>query len=301
MKISPDPHTPIITSKKSKSTPVNPTPTPEPQPEVTSNESATQQKIRGWFSRVGISLSQLPKDGKSNRNELERREKLLAIQRASNLQSILNIALNVSISESSSDSLDPDWFFAFTSMAEEIYSPAMQELWGKIFAVEINRPGSFSLRSLQILKSLTHRDAKLFSKAASMASKRSNELIPRILVGFRNQKRWYSIFTQSTNEQINLASVGLSYPDLLALQDMKLLYVSEIEGGEYAQGQQSKWRCGNSSYVLTSKVSGTLLTYYKFSAVGAELFKLVPKADNSAYLDTLFTSLEKAFVISGRQ
>ncbi len=300
MKISPDPHTPIVTNKKSNSAPVKTTPIPEPQPQVTSNESVTQQKIRGWFSRVGISSSQIPKDKASNHNELERRKQLLAIQRASNLQAILNIALNVSISESSSDSLDPDWFFAFTSMAEEIYSPAMQELWGKIFAVEVNRPGSFSLRSLQTLKSLTHRDAKLFSKAASMASKRSNELIPRILVGYRNQKRWYSIFTQSSNEQINLASVGLSYPDLLALQDMNLLYVSEIEGGAYAQGQQSKWRCGTTNYTLTSKAEGTLLTYYKFTAVGAELFKLVPKADNSAYLDTLFGTLDKGFAISGK-
>lgn len=300
MKISPDPHTPIITNKKSNSATVKSASIPEPQSQVPNNGSVTQQKIRGWFSRVGISSSQIPKDKSSVRNELERRKELLAIQRTSNLQAILNIALNVSISESSSDSVDPDWFFAFTSMAEEIYSPAMQELWGKIFAVEVNRPGSFSLRSLQTLKSLTHRDAKLFSKAASMASKRSNELIPRILVGYRNQKRWYSVFTQTSNEQINLASVGLSYPDLLALQDMNLLYVSEIEGGTYALGQQSKWRCGTTNYALTCKADGTLLTYYKFTAVGAELFKLVPKADNSAYLDTLFGTLDKGFAISGK-
>ncbi|MEI8649773.1 DUF2806 domain-containing protein [Paraglaciecola sp. Hal342] len=75
--------------------------------------------------------------------------------------------------------LDPDWFYNFVNMAEEIHSPAMQELWGKIFAVETNRPGSFSLRTLLILKQLTHKDAQTFRRAVSLSSRRKGDTTPK--------------------------------------------------------------------------------------------------------------------------
>ena len=228
MKITPDPYTSSLPKTKR---PTEPTPASRND---NPNQSATQnvqqdtpthfvrQKILSWFSRVGISPS-MAKDPKSQRNTLERRKQIIELQKAANLQAVLNIALNVNITESENDGLDPDWFFAFSNMAEEIHSPGMQELWGKIFAVEVSKPGSFSLRSLQMLKLLTHRDAKVFAKAVSIASRRQHDTIPRILVGFHRKKGILSFFKRAVPEQLNLASVGLSYPDLLALQDMKLL------------------------------------------------------------------------------
>ena len=215
-----------------------------------------------------------------------------------NLQAVLNIALNVAITESQSDSLDPDWFFAFSSMAEEIYSQPMQELWGRIFAVEVSKPGSFSLRSLQLLKSLTHRDAQIFSKAVSMACRRQHDNVPRILVGYHKRRGVLSFLGPSAPQQINLAKMGLSYPDLLALQDMKLLYASEIESGEYEQGQQIFWRCGNESFTLEANRSGVALVYYKFTAVGSELAKLVSRKENSAYLPALKERLSNVFIVT---
>jgi uncharacterized repeat protein (TIGR03899 family) len=256
-----------------------------------------QQKILSWFSRVGISPSMSSPDPQREKQALARRKQILELQKASNLKAVLNIALNVSITESDSDNLDPDWFFAFSSLAEEIYSPAMQELWGKIFAVEISRPGSFSLRSLQLLKSLTHRDAKVFAKAVSIASRRNNDKVPRILVGFHRRKGLFSFLRRPVPEQVNLASVGLSYPDLLALQDMKLIYASEIESGEYTEGQQSSWRCGNENLQLESRTTGVALVYYKFTAVGSELYKLVSRHENQAYTKLLKSVLSEAFII----
>lgn len=297
MKITPDPYVPP-TNKPQKERVAEPVKEQKAQ-EHTINQTTTaphRQKILSWFSRVGISPSMASPDPQREKQALARRKQIIELQKASNLKAVLNIALNVSITESDNDSLDPDWFFAFSSLAEEIYSPAMQELWGKIFAVEISRPGSFSLRSLQLLKSLTHRDAKVFAKAVSMASRRQHDKVPRILVGYHRRKGWLS-FLRRPPEQINLASVGLSYPDLLALQDMKLLYASEIESGEYTQGQQSSWRCGNENLLLESKSSGVALVYYKFTAIGSELYKLVSRQDNQAYTKLLKSVLSEAFVI----
>tara|TARA_Y100000296_G_scaffold13412_1_gene15595 strand:+ start:664 stop:1572 length:909 start_codon:yes stop_codon:yes gene_type:complete len=259
---------------------------------------ASRQRMLSWFARVGISPSMMSPDPKKQKHALERRKQILETQKASNLQAVLNIALNVTINEQTSDNLDPDWFFAFSTMAEEIYSPPMQELWGKIFAVEVARPGSFSLRTLQLLKTLTHRDAQVFNKAVNVASRRNNDAVPRILVGYHKRKGLLSLLRRPVPEQINLANVGLSYPDLLSLQEMKLIYTSEIESGEYAEGQQVTWRCVNENISLTSKTSGVALVYYKFTSVGSELYKLVTKSPNEAYLTSIKSVLGEVFNVS---
>jgi uncharacterized repeat protein (TIGR03899 family) len=259
---------------------------------------ASRQRMLSWFARVGISPSMMSPDPKKQKHALERRKQILETQKASNLQAILNIALNVTINEQTSDNLDPDWFFAFSTMAEEIYSPPMQELWGKIFAVEVARPGSFSLRTLQLLKTLTHRDAQVFNKAANVASRRNNDTVPRILVGYHKRKGLFSLLKRPVPEQINLANVGLSYPDLLSLQEMKLIYTSEIESAEYDEGQQVTWRCVNENISLTSKTSGVALVYYKFTSVGSELYKLVTKSPNEAYLTSIKSVLGEVFNVS---
>ena len=259
---------------------------------------ASRQRMLSWFARVGISPSMMSPDPKKQKHALERRKQILETQKASNLQAVLNIALNVTINEQTSDNLDPDWFFAFSTMAEEIYSPPMQELWGKIFAVEVARPGSFSLRTLQLLKTLTHRDAQVFNKAVNVASRRSNDAVPRILVGYHKRKGLLSLLRRPVPEQINLANVGLSYPDLLSLQEMKLIYTSEIESAEYDEGQQVTWRCVNENISLTSKTSGVALVYYKFTSVGSELYKLVTKSPNEAYLTRIKSVLGEVFNVS---
>ena len=301
MKITPQHISPEI--KKTQKTEVNGTiaATSHPAAEKVANSTqtdASRQRMLTWFARVGISPSMLSPDPEKQKHALERRKQILETQKASNLQAVLNIALNVSINEQTSDNLDPDWFFAFSTMAEEIYSPPMQELWGKIFAVEVARPGSFSLRTLQLLKTLTHRDAQVFNKAANVASRRNNDTVPRILVGYHKRKGLFSLLKRPVPEQINLANVGLSYPDLLSLQEMKLIYASEIESGEYAEGQQVTWRCVNENISLTSKTSGVALVYYKFTSVGSELYKLVTKSPNEAYLTSIKSVLGEVFNVS---
>lgn len=281
-----------------KSTPQNNDTTPVERSPANNKVDMSRQRMLSWFARVGISPSMLSPDPKKQKHALERRKQILETQKASNLQAVLNIALNVTINEQTSENLDPDWFFAFSTMSEEIYSRPMQELWGKIFAVEVARPGSFSLRTLQLLKTLTHRDAKIFAKAVSIASKRNNDPVPRILVGYHKRKGLLSFLKRPVPEQLNLTAVGLSYPDLLSLQEMKLIYASEIESGEYNEGQKASLRCVNESINLTCRTPGVALVYYKFTPVGSELYTLVGKTPNESYITAIKTILAEVFDVS---
>lgn len=267
----------------------------------TTSQSSAQNaaRIQSLFAKVGIRTSVPLPDATAQRKEIDRRRDILALQRIKNLQAVMEVALSVSLPQSSTESVDPDWFFAFTQLAENIHSPAMQSLWGQIFAVEISHPGSFSLRSLETLKVLTQRDAKVFSRAVALSSRRLGDTVPRIIVGVHQRPSFWSMLSHRQPEPLNLATFGLSYPDILALTDMKLIFGSEIESGELAQTQSIQWRCGSQSYSLRPTRPGLALVYYKFTSVGAELSKLINRqaADAVPYLQALTQRLSSNFII----
>jgi uncharacterized repeat protein (TIGR03899 family) len=205
------------------------------------------------------------------------------------------ISMEVAVGDVAEENIDPDWFHSFIDLAENIYSPAMQELWGKILAVEVSRPGSFSLRSLETLKLITQRDAQLFSTACSLATRRVGDPAPRIIMHYHQRKTLSTLFFNHTSDPINLGSFGLSYPNLLTLIDLGLIIPSEIEGAEFPLSQAISFRCGESTFSLTAKRSGVALSYYKFSTTGSELYLLAKKHENTEYFNTLKQTLSRAF------
>ncbi|MDF2180331.1 TIGR03899 family protein [Aliiglaciecola sp. CAU 1673] len=264
----------------------------------TSDPNQIRNRISQWFAQAGIraGYKNLLEDSPSER--VARRQAMRQQRQLKNLESIMELALEFSPSQYKEEALDPDWFFSFIQMAEDIYSPAMQELWGKIFAVEVSQPGSFSLRSLNILKQLTQKDAKIFALATSMASRRKGDFSPRIFYGYYQKPSFLSLLSLHRSQQLNLAQYGLAYPDLLSLMDLGLIYSSEIESGEMDTSSRTEWRCGGESIHLAARSKGIILKYYKFTSAGAELCRLVPSKGNSAYLTALRQLLSSVFEVN---
>ncbi|WP_100658205.1 TIGR03899 family protein [Alteromonas flava] len=282
-------------SRPSKSTPS--------KPEASnSTKSERQQRsadtIRRWFAQIGVEESSGLDSNIDWIRQTHRREQLLAQQRLTNLQRVLEHAVSVNIESDHTDNLDPDWFFSFSRFAEDIHAPGMQTLWGKIIAVEVARPGSFSIQTLALLKQLTQKDARLFSKAASIASRRRHDSVPRLLVGYHQKPSVFTWFAASRSKHLNLAQHGITYPDLLALIDMGLLFSSEIETGELDPAKGEHWRCGDEQFELSPKKSGTALVYYKFTRIGSELYRLISRQPRADYCSDLFALLEHAFQIT---
>mgnify|MGYP000067723493 CR=1 FL=1 len=263
------------------------------------SRSATDnvQRIQSLFARVGISPSMIMPDEDTRQRAIKRRNDIQALAKIRNLQAVMEAAMGVSLTETSEEMVDPDWFYAFSQLAENIYSPAMQTLWGKIFAVEVSKPGSFSLRSLETLKALTQRDAAIFSRAASLSCVRQGDNEPLILTGYHQKPGFWAFLGQRQPESLNLASYGVSYPDLLALTDMKLIFASEIESGELEQGQSIKWRCGQETFHLVPNRQGLALVYYKFTSTGAELARLISRQSAAAYVNALKERFSGPFTI----
>ncbi|MFC3093628.1 TIGR03899 family protein [Alteromonas sediminis] len=229
----------------------------------------------------------------ANRNRRREEQKLM------NLSAILDLALDVVIADATAEAIDPDWLYAFADLAENIYSPDMQELWGKIFAVEISRPGSFSLKTLETLRRLTQKDAKIFTTACRLSSKRMGDPIPRIITDYHQRKTLSNWFITKRSLPVNLANYGLSYPSLLTLIDLGLIVSNEIESAEFPLNKSVTFRCGDKNVNIKAKRSGVALAYYKFTTVGAELSMLAKRHEHAEYLEDMKNVLSRVFIING--
>ena len=73
--------------------------------------------------------------------------------------------------EVSEEELDEDWITRFFRYAEDITTEHMQELWAKILAGEIEKPKSFSMRTLEILRNMSTEEAEIFQKFVNLSIK----------------------------------------------------------------------------------------------------------------------------------
>ncbi|MXY96506.1 MAG: DUF2806 domain-containing protein [Gemmatimonadetes bacterium] len=67
--------------------------------------------------------------------------------------------------------VEPDmaWTSSFSQAAQDISDEDMQELWARVLAGEVEKPGSTSVMTLGVLRNLDQRTAQLFKRLCSMA------------------------------------------------------------------------------------------------------------------------------------
>jgi hypothetical protein len=70
--------------------------------------------------------------------------------------------------EVSTDPVDEDWIVRFFGHAQDVSSEEMQTLWSKLLAGEVRRPGSFSLRCLDVVRNLSREEASNTRRSLAM-------------------------------------------------------------------------------------------------------------------------------------
>ena len=84
-----------------------------------------------------------------------------------NLAADGNNADNKNESESDDKKISFDWFMRFFEEARNISDEQVQDLWAKVLAGEIKSPGSFSLRFIETLKTLSKDEAEILQEISS--------------------------------------------------------------------------------------------------------------------------------------
>ena len=109
---------------------------------------------------------------------------------------------------------DDNWVASFCDSAKDISREEMQEIWAQVLAKEIQNPESVSIRTLEILKILDPKTARLFEKLCSMCFvvSKKNHIFNAIVPRFSEQAR------DST-----FIKYGLSFDDLNRLSEYNLI------------------------------------------------------------------------------
>lgn len=116
------------------------------------------------YNSNGITLSSSDYD-----DFVKRTQGRLAFQelrKQENIETVAGKALNYLEGKPKVDNepIDVDWLVRFFSSVESIGNEEMQELWAKLLAGEIQHSGSFSLRTMDKLSSLSQREAMIFQE-----------------------------------------------------------------------------------------------------------------------------------------
>jgi uncharacterized repeat protein (TIGR03899 family) len=263
------------------------------------SSSSTQKQLLVLAKQFVLDGAMIPE---SKQMPLEdralRRDRIYLLRKQQNLESIIQKSLAYCPSSSSSTRADPDWFSQFTVLAEDVSNNTMQDLWAKILAGEIAQPGSYSLKSLSIFKSMSITDAKLLAKVCSLVVKDSSKKNTRILSGAYQTPGFWSFFKKSTQSKVNLNQCDVSYTELLSLAENNIIFIQEAESNELNKGEKVTFNFNGQNLVLTAKANQCVLNFYKFTPVGSELALLISDNPHKEFLPLLKTSLKPHFSVN---
>ena len=181
---------------------------------------------------------------------------------------------------------DSDWTARFFRIAEDINTEQMQTLWGKVLSGEVKHPGSFSLRTLDILKNISQNEAETFVRVGKIAFLSGGKAF---IPNFDSGKFLESHF-------------GLGFLDLLVLREIGLLAPSDLEFSLSAtkEDQQSVFTCG-STCILVDRPAGTPkqpVTALLFTGIGKQLLELVERVEAPPeYISKFASSFQREGVV----
>ncbi|USD37001.1 MULTISPECIES: TIGR03899 family protein [Ferrimonas] len=259
----------------------------------TDSSRTARQQVVSLARRIGLNGDS--DTAKSLALRTEKRLQDWHEQRQANLENVLRQAIPLAGSTVSNKELDPDWQFQFCQMAEQIHNDKMQKLWAQILATELSLPGSFSLRTLDTLKSMTQREAMQFARTVSLSTQIGQDPSRKVITGYRREAG-FGGFSSAKQEGLNLSGQGLPYSAILTLRDLGLLFATELETGPLAAKQTLLLRCQGHNMRFTPKSGRLRLRYYRFTQVGDELGQLITDAANEEYCQALTKLLLDDFV-----
>jgi len=209
---------------------------------------------------------------------IERAKRRLLIQEVegqTNVENIANSAIPLLAPEVSNEPLNDDWRRRFFRYAEDVCTEDMQQIWSRVLAGEISTPRSYSLKALEVLRSLGSKEAELFRKICRLAFSDGTVPIP--------------------NGDINagLKEFGIEYREILALRDFGLIHEGDAISVTLQIDSKINVILYNGVLIEISSESSLRGKSYNviiFTAAGRELMKLMAGDPQDAYLKSLSTT-----------
>lgn len=202
------------------------------------------------------------------------------IKKQQNLESILSNAYNALEYEDnvSEENVDDDWITRFFNISSEVTNEEMQLLWGQILSGEIKKPGTYSLRTLDLLKNITQKEAETFTKISSYIFNLSDSYF------------LYNDPTVYKNNNINLVELGI-LEDIGLINLESLIRTVTIEPNIYIYFNYN-------NYIIffnnqTEQSIDFKYPFYRLTKAGEELLKLVHAEFKENYIRDISNIVKK--------
>lgn len=195
------------------------------------------------------------------------REKMEMVQQQQNLEAMLEHALEElkEVKNISDEPVDEDFVDRLVENAKRANKKELQYLWGKILAREIIKPGSFSMRTLEVVKNLSKKDFDIFLR------------VSKCMIG----DDYYTFLLAAPSY---LEKFEAPYADILLLSECGLInssihtWVVEVNDIEHnALYNKDK------IVLFRKKIAGSIelkISNYGLTKVGIELYKLLDTDSN---------------------
>ncbi len=227
-----------------------------------------------------------------------KRGRLDNLRKQQNIENIIEKSLSYCTTGDVKQKADSDWFNRYIALAEQVSNPTMQDLWAKILAGELAKPGAFSYKALKIFRDMSIYDAKLLAKASALAIKDQSKKNIRLISGSYQKPGLLSFLSSQRLQRINLSQFGLNHADLLALADNHLLYIQESESSLLQPNESINFIYNGLPLALSAKKQNVILQFYKLTPLGAELVQLISDKPNDEFFTYLKSQLGHHFNIS---
>lgn len=164
--------------------------------------------------------------------------------------------------------VDEDWSTRFFNIVKDVSSDEMQHIWSKILAGEVEKPGSFSMRTLETIRNLSRAEAMTFQKLA-----------PFIVMSAGS--------ACITSEASVYQKYGITYDDIMLLDECGLM-VSEsslqwtltFESGAMIMYNDAYCAISEGASEETVKIDFGI---HSLTNAGRELFRILSHESNKAY------------------
>ncbi|MBP3443955.1 MAG: DUF2806 domain-containing protein [Methanocorpusculaceae archaeon] len=224
----------------------------------------------------GKTLSITPNSPIEERARL--REDAQSTRKQNNLETVVLHASNElnDDSEVSDEPVDDYWATRFFDMAADISGEDMQIIWGKILAGEIKRPNSYSIRTLELLRSLTTQEIQALK-----------ETLPYIIVMNSDY------FIISVEDILKKYNINFNRISMLIESNFLSPITLVVEKIHLKGGVDTVQKLFNKNYVICMNCEGEDdrkfdLPIYSLTFSGKELVKLLqPEGDKQYMLDVV--------------
>lgn len=203
---------------------------------------------------------------------------------------------NIDSQPAGGEKVDFDWLMRFFDSVGNVSNEELQKLWGKVLAGEMGQPGNCSLRTMDIIRNLSPKEAKVFDKLCQYVVKSGD-----CYFIFHNG------FSGLTDENFNsynyILKTGLNYSDsIVPMIECGLLSIdnsltTDFMSNKVLDIQNQEIIC----FIIANQLENNFLSIepYFLTRSGIELFHIIKGMPgfktNNAYPVLCFKELKKQF------